>query len=61
MRLSYDNSRTRQDREVESAEEIEQKSEIQLFAEFYELQNNQPMSPEQREYMEKTIEGLKEL
>ena len=47
--------------EVESAEEIEQKSEIQLFAEFYELQNNQPMSPEQREYMEKTIEGLKEL
>lgn len=61
MRLSYDNSRTRQDREVESAEEIEQKSEIQLFAEFYELQNNQPMSPVQREYMEKTIEGLKEL
>lgn len=61
MRLVYDNSRTRQDRDVESVAEIEQKSEIQLFEEFYELQNNQPMSPEQREYMEETIEGLKEI
>lgn len=61
MRLVYDNSRTRLDRDVEAVPEIEQKSEIQLFEEFYELQNNQPMSPEQRGYMEETIEGLKEI
>ena len=61
MQVAYDNSRTRQDRTVEAAEQAERKSELELFGEFFELQNNQPMSPEQREYMEKTIEGLKEL
>lgn len=59
MRLNYDNSRTRQDRAVETAEDIEQKTELELFEEFYELQNNQPMSAEQLEYIEGAIEGLR--
>lgn len=60
MRLIYDNSRTRQDRMVEKAEEIERKSKFALFGEFYELQNNRPMSEEQSAYMEKLLEEVGE-
>ncbi len=56
MRLEYDNSRTRQNRLIERTEEIEQKSELELFAEFYELQNNQPMSDEQAAFVARLIE-----
>lgn len=56
MRLEYDNSRTRQNRLIERTEEIEQKSEPELFAEFYELQNNQPMSDEQAAFVARLIE-----
>nr|WP_300838972.1 exonuclease SbcCD subunit D [uncultured Acetatifactor sp.] len=59
MRLIYDNSRTRQDRSVDTAAQVEQKSELELFGEFFELQNNQPMSREQTDYVEKLIERLK--
>lgn len=61
MRLEYDNSRTRQSRFIERAEEIEQKTELELFAEFYELQNNQPMSDEQAAFAAQLIEKCKEL
>lgn len=56
MRLEYDNSRTKQNRIIERAEEIEQKSELELFAEFYELQNNQAMSEEQTAFVAQLIE-----
>lgn len=59
MRLIYDNNRTRQERNVEAAEEIEQKSELELFREFYELQNNQPMSAEQTEFVGQMIENMR--
>lgn len=59
MRLAYDNNRTRQEQNVEAAEEIEQKSELELFQEFYELQNNQPMSGEQAEFVKKMIEDIR--
>ncbi|MCI9336976.1 MAG: exonuclease SbcCD subunit D [Lachnospiraceae bacterium] len=59
MRLIYDNSRTRQDRSVDTAAQVEQKSELELFGEFFELQNNQPMCKEQADYVEKLIERLK--
>lgn len=56
MRLEYDNSRTRQSRIVEVARDIEQKSELELFQEFYEMQNNQPMSIEQIDFVKQLIE-----
>lgn len=59
MRLEYDNSRTKQSRLIERAEEVEQKSELELFAEFYELQNNQPMSDEQAAFVTRLIEDCK--
>lgn len=57
MRLDYDNRRTRSGQTVEAAER-RQKSPGQLFAELYELQNNQPMSPEQQELAGRMIEEL---
>ena len=60
MRLEYDNQRTRAAVPVGEAENIEHKTEIELFMEFFEKQNGQPMSPEQRTLSEKIIEQLKE-
>lgn len=58
MRLVYDNKRTRQDRSVEAAEDMERKSELELFGEFYELQNNQPMSAEQADFVKGLIQEV---
>lgn len=60
MRLEYDNSRTRQDRMLDAAKDVEQKSKLELFEEFYEMQNNQPLSTEQKEYMECLLEEIQE-
>lgn len=56
MQLLYDNSRTRQNRVIAMAEAVEQKSELELFEEFYELQNNQPMSQEQSAFVRQLLE-----
>ena len=61
MRLEYDNKRTRENREVQAVEAQEQKSELELFGEFYELLNNEVMKEEQTEFMENLILGLKEV
>lgn len=60
MRLEYDNQRTRENRSVEAAEAVEQKSEAELFAEFFELQNNRPMSEQQHIFVKKLIQKLQE-
>ena len=46
--------------ELTAAQAVEQKSEMELFMEFYELQNNQPMSEEQKEFTGRLIQKLKE-
>lgn len=58
MRLEYDNSRTRQFSSIGMAEHVEQKSELELFKEFYELQNNAPMSEKQLEYVVRLLEEM---
>lgn len=60
MRLEYDNRRTREERTVDAAEDAEQKSELELFEEFYELQNNQPMSAQQQAFSAKLIQNILE-
>ena len=59
MQLAYDNSRTKQNRIVDLAQDMEQKTELELFREFYELQNNQPMSLEQEKFVRQLIEDIK--
>lgn len=60
MRLEYDNKRTRSNAEVRAAERVEEKSEQELFQEFYELQNNQPMTEVQEQFVEELLRGMKE-
>ena len=55
MKLDYDNRRTRPNQEISGAEAVEAKTPFELFAEFYEMQNNQPMSDEQSDYMKELI------
>lgn len=58
MKLTYDNTRTRADRLIEDARDVEKKSPLQLFGELYEMQNNQPMSPEQTDFARELIETI---
>ena len=60
MRLEYDNKRTRSNTEVRAAERVEEKSELELFQEFYELQNNQSMTEVQEQFVEELLRGMKE-
>ena len=54
------NKRTRSNAEVRAAERVEEKSELELFQEFYELQNNQPMTEVQEQFVEELLRGMKE-
>ena len=47
MRIDYDNKRTRSNTAIMGAVDTETKSAYELFAEFFEQQNNAPMSDEQ--------------
>ena len=58
MKIDYDNHRTRTDNTVPAFNYIEQKTPIELFAEFYKLRNNDEMSEEQRKYAQKLIEEV---
>lgn len=58
MKLDYDNRRTRSSMQLEGVESIKQKTPLELFAEFYEKQNNQPMSEEQQEFTCSLIQSI---
>jgi len=58
MKLDYDNTRTRHSAAISGAENVETRSPIDLFAEFYELQNGLPMSAEQTELVASLIEKI---
>ena len=58
MKLDYDNKRTRGNTLIGAAENIEKKSPLELFGEFYEKQNNQPMSAEQKTFISELIEKI---
>lgn len=60
MRLDYDNKRTRANNVITGAVDTETKSAYELFAEFFEKQNNTEMSNEQSAYMKELIEKIEE-
>lgn len=55
MKLDYDNKRTRSANAVLGAQNIPEKSPCENFAEFYELQNGQPLSEEQKAFVAEMI------
>lgn len=58
MKLSYDNKRTQRQQIVTDAENVEKKSPLELFEEFYEKQNNQSLTEEQRKLSQELIESI---
>ncbi len=61
MKLSYDNKRTRTNQVIPDVEDVEKKSPLELFAEFYEIQNNQDLSEEQKAFVGGCIEEIWEV
>ena len=60
MKLDYDNKRTRSRTQFVLIEDVEQKSELQLFEDFFEQQNGRPMNEDQRAYVADLFEKLRE-
>ena len=58
LHLSYDNARTRVDQIFEGGENVQQKAPLELFDELYQLQNNQPLNPTQKTYLQDLIESI---
>lgn len=49
MKLDYDNTRTRTGGHIEADAQVQSLSPLELFAQFYETQNGQPLSEEQQQ------------
>ena len=58
MKLNYDNKRTRSNAVISADAAVETKSPFELFADFYQLQNNQPMSDAQASHVKELIENV---
>lgn len=58
MKLDYDNTRTRSIGQIASAENQEEKTRLELFCEFYEKINGQPMSEEQLDFSKELMESI---
>lgn len=60
MEVKYDNKRTKFGGSIDNIEKIEKKSEIDLFADFFEKQNGQALSSEQTEIVKELFREIKE-
>ena len=58
VKMDYDNKRTKTNRHIGAVSEIKKKSPLELFEEFYELQNNVPMDDEQKKIVTELIEEI---
>lgn len=58
MKLDYDNERTRNTAHLNLIEDLEKKSPLALFEEFYKKQNGQDMSDEQRAFSASLISSI---
>ena len=58
MKLDYDNTRTRGAVQLEEAAPVEELSPLDLFAQFYRQQNNQPMTQAQTDFVRDLIETI---
>ena len=58
MQMEYDNTRTRQKREIHISTENTKRNPLEMFANLYETMNNQPLSEVQQEYIQKKIDAI---
>ena len=60
LQLRYDNTRTRTDAELLPLDPEDRRSELDLFKDFYALQNGQDMTPEQIGLAERLLREIRE-
>ena len=60
MQLRYDNTRTRTDAALLPLEAEDRRTELELFQDFYALQNVQDMTPEQSDFAARLLREIKE-
>ena len=58
MKLSYDNTRTRNAASLNADAAVKAKKPMELFADFYQEQNGQEMSREQTAYLQQLMEAI---
>ena len=58
MKLDYDNRRTRSGVTITDTSCSEKRSPLDIFADFYEMQNDMPMSDEQSDFVTRLIEDI---
>ena len=58
MQLNYDNMRTRTSRNIETIDTNTAKAPLELFNEFYKLQNNQPLNEIQSQIIQDLISAI---
>ena len=58
MKLDYDNKRTASNKNAAEASSEEFASPLELFSNFYRLQNNQSMSDEQESYIKELVDEI---
>lgn len=58
MQLNYDNTRTRTSRNIETIDTNTTKAPLELFNEFYKLQNNQPLNEIQSQIIQDLISAI---
>lgn len=58
MKLDYDNSRTNNSSEISMIDSIENRSPIEVFSEFYHMQNGVDMSDEEKRYVRSLLEEI---
>lgn len=58
MKLDYDNTRTRNSGTVTFTDDMDSKSPLELFEDFFEQQNNMELNGQQKEYISGLIEEI---
>lgn len=58
MKLDYDNTRTRNNNLIDISDYTDKKTPLQHFLDFYEIQNNKPMSDVQKEFVKNIISDI---
>lgn len=57
LRMDFENSRTKKEAELEFEADIEEKDDLELFEEFYSMQNGRKLSQEQETLVKELLNG----
>lgn len=58
MKLDYDNQRTKNNQNISFCDDVEKLTPLELIATFYEMQNNQPLSDVQKDFLQNLVEEI---